>query len=107
MHSVTREVTYAAARKRDPRREKRHYDRPSSRGAEAMTLLLIWFGGNALVALVAIILGWLDRRAADRILYTRYPTVMYAPNDADRVIAEAFFAVPEFMKMVREEERGI
>lgn len=74
-----------------------------------MTLLLIWFGGNALVALVVIIFGWLDRRAADRILDTRYPTVMYAPDAeqhyTDRVIAEAFFAVPEFMAMVREEGR--
>lgn len=71
--------------------------------------VLVWFGGNAVAALVALIFGWLNRRAAYRALAAN-PVWLYQPGlqqeYTDRIIAEAFFAVPEFMAMVREEERG-
>jgi hypothetical protein len=70
-------------------------------------LILVWLGGNAVIALAALLFGWLRRREA-RATDRAYTVWIYQPglqdDYTDRVIAEAFFAVPEFMEKVREEE---
>ena len=69
-------------------------------------LILVWLGGNAVLALGAILYGWLRRREARATdeAYTAVWTSGSETDYTDRVIAEAFFAVPEFMEKVREEE---
>lgn len=66
-------------------------------------VILVWLGGNAVLALAALLYGWMRRRGTPSAAVWIYQPG--AQDDTDRVIAEAFFAVPEFMEKVREEER--
>lgn len=71
-------------------------------------VILVWLGGNAVLALAGLLYGWLRRREA-RATDRAYAMLTYPPGSesdyTDRIIAEAFFAVPEFMEKIREEER--
>jgi hypothetical protein len=71
-------------------------------------LILIWLGGNAVLVLAGLIYDWLRQREV-RATNRAYAVWTYPPGSesdyTDRIIAEAFFAVPEFMEKIREEER--
>lgn len=67
-------------------------------------LILVWLGGNAVLALGALLYGWMRWRGAPAVAVWIYQPGLQ-DDYTDRVIAEAFFAVPEFMEKIREEER--